>query len=280
MTALGSFRPWLRRLKRLRRARTILTYANLFPKREAAALLADYAAVCADTQLSLSGLLNLEMIALEVVQRQLPGAFVECGTWRGGALAYWARAFRRRGGDMGRHAIWGFDSFEGMPQMTPRDGAASARWLYGTDAGFEATDGALRPSGRNVAPIEACRRLMAESGYDPAQVHIVKGWFQDTLPGLVDRIGPVAVLRLDGDFYESTRFCLDTLYDSVVPGGYVIIDDYGTFEGCRAAVHEFLDSRGLALHLHYGNPDIRYLIKPSGALPGVSDMGHLGARRA
>ena len=101
---------------------------------------------------------------------------------------------------------------------------------------------------------------------------------------LVDRIGPIAVLRLDGDFYESTRFCLETLYDRVVPGGYVIIDDYGTFEGCRAAVHEFLDSRGLALHLHYGNPDIRYLIKPSGVVPGVSpdvsDMGHRAARRA
>ena len=84
---------------------------------------------------------------------------------------------------------------------------------------------------------------MRESGYPGERVTVVAGWFQDTLPIWRERIGPIAVLRIDGDFYESTRVCFEALYDSVIPDGAVIIDDYGTFEGCRRATDEFLSSR-------------------------------------
>ena len=264
MTDIGERRGLgaaVRRWKRLRRANVFLKYGYLFPKADGPAILADYRAVYAHTQLSVIGLFNLEIIARAMVARGLPGAFVECGTWRGGALAYWARAVKRLGGDMSRHHIFGFDSFEGMPHMTPQDGAATARWLYGSEAKAAGASGELSATGHNVAPIEFARRVAAESGYDPARVHLVKGWFQDSLPPLLDTIGPIAVLRLDADFYESTRFCLATLWDRVIPGGHVVIDDYGTFEGCRLAVDEFLAGPGRGLPLHYVSPGIRYLVK-------------------
>jgi O-methyltransferase len=71
----------------------------------------------------------------------------------------------------------------------------------------------------------------------------VPGWFQETLPAWRDRVGAIAILRIDGDFYESTRVCFEELYERVMPGGAVVIDDYGTFEGCRRATDEFLSSR-------------------------------------
>ena len=75
-------------------------------------------------------------------------------------------------------------------------------------------------------------------------------------------IGPIAILRLDGDWYASTKICLEHLYDQVVSGGFVIVDDYGTYEGCRKAVDEFLAARGLHVFLSHVDPDCRYWIKP------------------
>ena len=86
-------------------------------------------------------------------------------------------------------------------------------------------------------------------GIDRRQVVIHKGWFQETIPVAAPSIGPLAVLRIDGDWYESTRVCLAGLYDNVVDGGFVIIDDYGTFVGCAKAVDEFLHDRGLTVEL-------------------------------
>jgi hypothetical protein len=75
---------------------------------------------------------------------------------------------------------------------------------------------------------------------------LVKGWFEDSLPANRQRIGPIALLRIDGDWYSSVRCCLDNLYDQVVDGGLVVLDDYYAWDGCAIAVHEFLGSRRLA----------------------------------
>jgi hypothetical protein len=74
-------------------------------------------------------------------------------------------------------------------------------------------------------------------------VFLVEGWFQDTLPGIQHKIGDIALLRLDGDLYESTMVCLDNLYDNVVAGGIIIIDDYSSLTGARKAVHDFFDKK-------------------------------------
>ncbi|HXI69239.1 MAG TPA: TylF/MycF/NovP-related O-methyltransferase [Verrucomicrobiae bacterium] len=81
--------------------------------------------------------------------------------------------------------------------------------------------------------------LTKEIGYDPGFLHFLKGWFQETMPKDSSQISQIAILRLDGDWYDSTRVCLEFLYDKVVPGGFVIIDNYGAYEGCRKAVAEF-----------------------------------------
>ena len=91
---------------------------------------------------------------------------------------------------------------------------------------------------------------------------IKKGWFQDTLPRAKSEIGKVAILRLDGDWYESTKCCLDNLYENVSPGGYVIIDDYGYWEGCRQALDEFLHARKIGIELREIDHDGRYFQNP------------------
>jgi hypothetical protein len=81
------------------------------------------------------------------------------------------------------------------------------------------------------------------------RVEVVKGWFQDTVPGVKQKIGPIALLRLDGDIYESTKYSLEQLYDQVVPGGYVMIDDFN-LEGCRRALYEFFYKNNISPFIH------------------------------
>jgi O-methyltransferase len=164
-----------------------------------------------------------------------PGALVECGVARGGALALmaWARPDDR--------PVWGFDSFEGMPPLTDRDQGDGAVWV-----GF-AVAGEL---GSGIVA-----HTFDELGIAMDGVHVVVGWFEDTFPSTAADVGPISVLRLDCDWYVATRLCLDTFYDQVVPGGAVIIDDYNTFIGCREAVDEFRAERGITAELVVTDPE-------------------------
>ena len=96
------------------------------------------------------------------------------------------------------------------------------------------------------ASLEEVQQTARDLGLAYRTPEFVKGWFDQTLPANRDRIGPIAILRIDGDWYSSVRCCLDNLYDQVVDGGFVILDDYYTFEGCAIALHEFLGERRLA----------------------------------
>jgi hypothetical protein len=178
------------------------------------------------------GLRNLRDLALEC--RALPGAFVECGVARGGCLALMALL---AGPD---RTVWGFDSFEGLPELTPEDKGHGAEWV-----GFQAAG----PDGE-----KAVTHTFETLGIPMDDVRLVAGWFEDTLPQFVDEVGAIALLRLDADFYKSTRFVLDILYDSVVPGGAIIIDDYFTFTGCRTAVDEFRAERRITSRLEVADP--------------------------
>ena len=153
------------------------------------------------------------------------GSFVECGVARGGCMAVMAFVSRRQ------RRVWGFDSFEGMPAQTEEDEDQGKKAVGVIAAG---------PDGLCEAQQTLHRfRLAHES------VKLVKGWFEDTLPVYAPQLEPIAVLRLDSDWYKSTRYCLETLYDLVVPGGVVIVDDYHAFIGCRKAVDEFRMQRGI-----------------------------------
>ena len=100
-------------------------------------------------------------------------------------------------------------------------------------------------------------------GYEKKKIYYHKGWFQETVPKDADQINKIAILRLDGDFYTNTKVCLEGLYDKVVPNGLIIIDDYGTYVGCKKAVDGFRMKKAINSYLHYSDPDCRYWFKNS-----------------
>ncbi len=212
------------------------------------------------------GLLALYRLCREADRRAIRGAFVECGVFRGGCGGVMAALAAR--GAPSRHT-WLFDSFEGLPQPSARDRANP-----------------LARAGGFAAPIEDVRELLFEKlQLDERDVSIEQGWFDRTVPAARERIGPIAVLRLDADLYESTRCCLENLYDSVTPGGYVLIDDYYGWEGCRQAVDEFLAARGEQVEMTLVDPLDRarklsavFFERPRPGRPNPSPGSNAGVR--
>jgi O-methyltransferase len=132
-----------------------------------------------------------------------------------------------------------------MPEATQEDVGEEAKKLA---RGM--MNGKLSPVGANVASVDDVKTLFFKKlRLQENAVSIVKGWFQNTLPRYKRQIGSIAILRIDGDWYESTKVCLEQLYDNVVKGGYVIIDDYGYYPGCKKAVDEFVTGRQLDVDL-------------------------------
>src|SRR5215471_2710162 len=180
-------------------------------------------------------LVDLARQVCTVVTHEISGALVECGTWRGGAAFLMAGVLQQSG--VHERKVWLFDSFEGIPPPQEIDGAAAKAWA-------EDKSGPLYFDNLR-APVEGVRQAAADLGLSYC-TEIVKGWFDQTLPAMRDRIGPIAILRIDADWYASVKCCLEHLYDLVVEDGFIIFDDYYTFDGCAIAVHEFLGRRGLA----------------------------------
>lgn len=217
------------------------------------------------TMVSYNALLSL-WAQIEFCERtQMPGAYVECGVWKGGVGGFMALAniaFGER-----RRPIHLFDAFDDIcepdPELDGEKAVAEVEEYTGRDRAT--LSGAFRPlSGiydRFGGPGDegAVREFIAEEiGFGHENVFTHRGWFHNTLP--VADTGPIAILRLDGDWYASTKECLEHLYDRVVPGGFVIFDDYGCYDGCRRAVDEFLVARGPA-YLNFVSRDVRYIIK-------------------
>ena len=173
-----------------------------------------------------------------VLAYDIPGAFVECGAWRGGTGFLMAGLLRAQAAK--DRKVWLFDSFEGSQPPQEVDGAAALAWATNKE-------GVHYHDNMRVG-VEQVRQTAKDLGLD-ARLQIVKGWFDATLPAHRQRIGPIALLRIDCDWYASVRCCLETLYDQVVPGGIVVFDDYYTFDGCAAAVHEFLGTKSLSHRL-------------------------------
>ena len=171
---------------------------------------------------------NLARLAQRLEDEQIPGDVVECGVYKGGTAALLARTATH---SRLPRTVWLFDVFRGMPPATAADGPGAADWV-----------GNLKSSTRRV------ERLLRRTGADLSRVRIVPGLFQQTFSSV--RIPQIALLNLDADWYESVKLCLETFYDSVVPRGFVSIDDYGAWPGCRLAVDEFFRSRSLSFPLH------------------------------
>lgn len=159
-----------------------------------------------------------------VVHNGICGDLVECGCARGGSAALMALTLRELGE---RRPLWLFDTFEGLPAPT------------GDDPDYHIAD---LWTGGCVGSLEEVRELLQTLGVDD-RVECVKGLFQQTLPR--SRIGRIALLHIDGDWYESVKACLEHLYDKVAPGGWIQFDDYGYWQGARKAVDEFFQKRGI-----------------------------------
>jgi hypothetical protein len=168
------------------------------------------------------------------LEENIPGAFVECGVWRGGTSFLMAHLLRQAG--VTDRKVWLFDSFEGIQPPEDIDGLAAFKWAEDTTSPFYYDN--FRVS------VEEVRRSADELGLS-AHTEFVKGWFDPTISANRDRIGSIAILRIDCNWYTGNRCCLDNLYDQVADGGFVILD-YHTWDGCAVAVHEFLGSRRLS----------------------------------
>jgi O-methyltransferase len=225
---------------------------------------------------------------LEIVDRfkDVEGAVVECGVWRGGMIASIAEIL----GDARSYYL--FDSFEGLPPAGELDGEKAKEYQKDVDA----------PDYYDNCAAEIGFAEVAMKMAGACDVTLVKGWFENTV-GVTEirrhrktdseNLGEsatgslvstpstyiadsssstetrspsdsqsIAVLRLDGDWYDSTMVCLNNLYDKVVPGGVIILDDYDYWEGCTRAVHDFLSARKLPVRVQeWMNSEVHYFVK-------------------
>ncbi|MCA9353786.1 class I SAM-dependent methyltransferase [Candidatus Nomurabacteria bacterium] len=176
--------------------------------------------VAENTMLTPSGLFQMEKFIEDINKKSIPGAIVEAGCWKGGTGAYMAMIDKNR-------KVFLFDSFEGMPEPDTVDHKSGGK--KGLKGGDLAVD-------ENIV-------LTLKEKYNLKNIQVVKGYFENTLPVWKEKIGPIAILRMDGDFYSSTTDILENLYDQVSPGGYVVIDDWHDFNGCRKAIYDFFSKR-------------------------------------
>lgn len=204
------------------------------------------------TMLSIPRLSNAYECTAEAIRQHIPGDIAECGVWAGGSTGLMFAAARDSGDANRRFHL--FDSFEGLPQPSSKDGKDVLQGYLKDNQ-----DRVLDEGKGDLIAINACAapRQLAEElffkvlGAPPDLIIFHQGWFQNTVPAAVasGQVKQLSVLRIDGDWYESTRICLEHLCPLVSPGGFVIIDDYGHFEGCRKAVDEYLAVHGKGTQL-------------------------------
>lgn len=178
------------------------------------------------TLLSTERLFSLYLRAKSICRRDLPGNFVECGTYKGGAAALLASVVKRHSLRLRR--VYAFDTFQGMPEPAEVDrhnGTPANETAFG--------------AGTLKAPIDEYLAVICERLEVTAIVEAVPGLFAQTLSARKEEIGEIALLHADADWYASTMEIFSNLYDAVVPGGVVQIDDFGHWEGCRKAVRDF-----------------------------------------
>jgi hypothetical protein len=180
----------------------------------------------------------LRRMARACDQDRVPGAFVDCGCFNGGSSVMMSSGAPDR-------EVWAFDSFEGLPEAGPRDPVHAQDWV-----------GQLVASEAKVC--EAFSRFAS-----PGRLHVIKGWFEESFPAAARQIDQIAILHADGDWYDSVKLTLETFEPRVRPGGFVVIDDYGAWEGAREATHEYRTARGIGTPLVEIDQTAAYWRKPT-----------------
>lgn len=181
----------------------------------------------AHTMIGLERLDNLQFCIEQVLKNNIPGDLIETGVWRGGSTIFMRAALKAYG--VTDRTVWVADSFQGLP---PPDAAN-----YPADRGdVHHTFDELRVS------MEQVKNNFERYGLLDDQVRFLKGWFKDTLPDAP--IDKLAVVRLDGDMYESTMDAVKALYPKLSIGGYIIVDDY-CIPACAKAIHDYRETQGI-----------------------------------
>jgi hypothetical protein len=176
-------------------------------------------------------------MAMEVLNNDIEGDFVECGVAAGaqiGAFQYALSTTQKN------KRIWAFDSYEGIPLAGEFDTEQAGIGAI-THNKFLPIEERLISSGITCHSVENVKDNFAKWNLPIHNIEFVKGWFQNTLPNYENQIDKISILRLDGDLHESTLVCLQHLYPKVVKNGIVIIDDYA-LEGCKVAVKQYFES--------------------------------------
>jgi predicted O-methyltransferase YrrM len=180
-----------------------------------------------------------------LVRKRVPGAYVECGVWKGGSAMAMAMTLDHL---QESRDIYLFDTFEGMPPGTSVDidlEGNDERW-YREESDLYIHAG--KGSGWNAISIDEVKMNLDRLSPTRQRFHFVKGCVEDTLP--LKAPEQIALLRLDTDFYASTRHELEHLYPRLVSGGIIIIDDYGHFLGARKAVDDYIAGHRLEIFMH------------------------------
>lgn len=177
-----------------------------------------------------------------IARHNLPGCIVECGVWKGGSMMAIALALMNQG-ITDRH-LYLFDTFQGMPKPHEKD----RHYDDDVHARYEAAKFSDREGSRwSFAPIEEVRRNLESTGYPPEYLHFVPGKVEDTLK--VTDVPEIAMLRLDTDFYESTKAEMEYLYPKLTTGGILLLDDYYNWLGSKDAVDEYIAAHSIRILL-------------------------------
>lgn len=181
--------------------------------------------VLGKTMVGLRRLENVRRCIEQILTDDVPGDFLEAGVWRGGTIVYMKGVLAAHGA---RRRVWAADSFEGLPEpdleLYPQD---HDQWLHDVE---------LMAVSR-----KAVEETLDQYGFLDEDVQFLEGWFKDTMP--TAPVDQLSLLRLDGDYYESTIQVLDAMYDKVSPGGFILVDDYGAIPACKQAVEDFRGPR-------------------------------------
>lgn len=202
-----------------------------------------WAKVSGNTMTSKDRIFGLIEAVKYISKNKIEGSIVECGVWRGGSMMAVAETLKHTG-DTGRE-LYLFDTFEGMSEPTVDD----------ADYKDESAQSRLDKEDKNkkashtwaYSTLETVQAGMANTSYNNSKIHYIKGKVEDTIPGTLPE--KIALLRLDTDWYESTRHELNHLFPRLVKGGVLIIDDYGYWKGARKAMDEYIAEHNIRVLL-------------------------------
>ena len=180
------------------------------------------------TMVTNKNLISLYTLVRKANSLDLSGDIVECGVWNGGSAAIMAVACMEDKNWSRKRNVWLFDSFQGLSLPGERDGDIERKYYF---------------EGWNRGDVGKVKRVFHKLGIPLENVRIIPGWFEMTLR--TAPINTIAVLHIDADWYNSVKEVLEIFYDRVVPGGFIILDDYGYWQGCQRAVADYFREHGI-----------------------------------